>query len=242
MAATADRNLLCGLLAWQNGLLNASQLLAGLRAWAGEKQTPLSDHLIRLGVLSNSAGAQLEDVVSAHLALFDGKAERGLSVLSALKEVSQEILTQIHDPDIEKSLRHVSMESSVPLTRTHTSADAERDLQPFDATTRFEILRRHASGGLGQVSVAMDRELNREVALKEIRAEFSDDADSRARFLGGVHEMRYRVVKSGRPTAARASARSRGEEIRATQPAGRPRAPDPLGAGGAGRHRVVGAQ
>src|SRR5205823_13362895 len=51
------------------------------------------------------------------------------------------------------------------------------------AASRFAILRPHAKGGLGQVSVALDAELNREVALKEIRPERADDPGSRARFL-----------------------------------------------------------
>ena len=48
---------------------------------------------------------------------------------------------------------------------------------------RFRILRPHARGGLGELSVAQDHELDREVALKEIKGLYADDANSRARFL-----------------------------------------------------------
>ena len=54
---------------------------------------------------------------------------------------------------------------------------------PGAAGGRFEILHAHARGGIGVVWVAFDSELQREVALKQIKAESADDPDSRSRFL-----------------------------------------------------------
>ena len=53
---------------------------------------------------------------------------------------------------------------------------------PGGAGTRFEVLGLHAEGGLGAVYRAIDSELGREVALKQIRPERADDPESRARF------------------------------------------------------------
>jgi serine/threonine protein kinase len=54
---------------------------------------------------------------------------------------------------------------------------------PTSLGLRFRVLRPHARGGLGEVFVAYDEELHREVALKEIRKPHGGDAWSRSRFL-----------------------------------------------------------
>src|ERR1051326_2497706 len=48
---------------------------------------------------------------------------------------------------------------------------------------RFRVLQLHSAGGLGEVFLAQDEELRREVALKRIQAQFAGHAESRARFL-----------------------------------------------------------
>jgi serine/threonine protein kinase/formylglycine-generating enzyme required for sulfatase activity len=48
---------------------------------------------------------------------------------------------------------------------------------------RYRRIRFHAKGGIGEVHLAEDGELRREVALKRIQGQFSDDPECRRRFL-----------------------------------------------------------
>jgi serine/threonine protein kinase/Flp pilus assembly protein TadD len=51
------------------------------------------------------------------------------------------------------------------------------------AHSRYQWLRLHARGGLGEVHVALDEELRREVAIKELQAERAKSPANQARFL-----------------------------------------------------------
>jgi hypothetical protein len=74
------------------------------------------------------------------------------------------------------------LEATAPVTPARDTPGPAPEGGGRNAGARFTVLCPHARGGLGQVSLARDEELNREVALKEILAN-QDSPVSRQRFL-----------------------------------------------------------
>ncbi|SIO59279.1 WD40 repeat [Singulisphaera sp. GP187] len=68
-----------------------------------------------------------------------------------------------------------------------TDVPTDRSKEPIDSSLqargRYVLIRAHARGGLGEVFVARDKELGREVALKAIQERLADDPANRARFI-----------------------------------------------------------
>jgi serine/threonine-protein kinase len=176
-AINADRNLLLGILAVQMDFIDRDQLVAAMHDWVLTKDKPLGEILVAAGALAPSDRNLLEPMVERHVQLHDNDPEKSLAAVSSVGSSLRQQLEQLGDGDVEGSLIHVGANVDPYITQPPTIGDST------SRGVRFVILRPHAKGGLGQVSVARDNELNREVALKEIQSQFADGMDNRSRFV-----------------------------------------------------------
>ncbi|HZY83562.1 MAG TPA: serine/threonine-protein kinase, partial [Gemmataceae bacterium] len=124
--------------------------------------------------------ALLDALVQKHLQRHGNDPQKSLAAVSSIGSVREQI-QQFGDAEMHASLAHVSAardEGADPFVTQPPTVGT-----PTSAGLRFRILRPHARGGLGEVFVAHDGELHREVALKEVQDRYADDPHSRARFL-----------------------------------------------------------
>ncbi len=157
--ADADRDLLFVALAFREGLIDRASLLEARADRRGAPSASLPARLIAAGALGPGEAAKVWDLVDA----------------------------PPDAPTVDGDATLIRPDSIAPGLPDAPGGDRRGEgPEPGPAPGRpgrYRIVRRHARGGLGEVFVAVDSELKREVALKQILERHADDPRSRARFL-----------------------------------------------------------
>jgi eukaryotic-like serine/threonine-protein kinase len=199
-----NRDLLVAVLALMTDAIPRRALSEALAVWTRDRQQSLAQILVRDGFIDSQRIQALLCLAESHLERHRGDLRTCLDSWHALG-LTQDVLTEVDDPGLKTTIGpNVGLDDTLPhdvvkggIGETiaaeggvaETMPPPDRGTQGSDSSSatsgaeRFRPIRLHARGGIGQVWVARDGELQREVALKVIQDRFAERADQRARFL-----------------------------------------------------------
>lgn len=179
MADSPTQGLHLLLLAYRHRLLDERTLVAAYAKMRDQPEEPVEALLIAMGLATAVQVEALRPAAELHLAEHDGDLDRSLAALEVPEAVRSRIDTERGtDPGGKPEL----LESTLPVEtgQESTAEVASIGSAPGD---RFRRKAFHRGGGLGVLWRAEDREIHREVALKEIRPEKAELPAFRALFL-----------------------------------------------------------
>ncbi len=170
-------NLLFGLIAFQSGAVEADELAETCAEWAANNIVALGDRLVDRGCLTIEQKSQVESLMAEAVYQHGGDAEAALAAtvdgrfLEAISDVTGRV-----DDEVSQVAETLAQAGNYELVGSPKVSGDE-------ACDRYTRTRLHAKGGMGQVWVARDGSLGRQIALKELRPESTDNSAICSRFL-----------------------------------------------------------
>ncbi|HKI16826.1 MAG TPA: protein kinase, partial [Isosphaeraceae bacterium] len=172
-----ERNLLFGVVAFQNGAVDADRLAETTAAWVSDPTLSLADLFVHRGLLTAEQRTEVEKVVAHELEAHAGDPQSTLAAtmdgrsLAAIREAAGS------DGALEAKLNlpHQMQGGHVVLGTLSPGETESRD--------RYTLTHLHAKGGMGRVWLARDGALGRQIALKELRPDQAGNSIVFSRFL-----------------------------------------------------------
>src|SRR5262245_52884646 len=125
----AEQNLLFGILALQNGLIEQADLIAAFQCWSKDRAGSLARILVGRGSLSEEDRVLLKGLARRLVEKYGGDPEKSLIAVGATDTVIA-VREQVADPLLEAVLDCLSASSGEPVTvdrQAPTVADSPID-------------------------------------------------------------------------------------------------------------------
>ncbi|MEZ6090720.1 MAG: serine/threonine-protein kinase, partial [Pirellulaceae bacterium] len=174
MSDTKRRNLLVGALAVDMQMTEPEQIVRILWESGNDETSMLETLLYDQGIIDQDAAKRLTELASQHLA---SRSASGGESFSTLIRSSDADVSETIDPWATNYRRSRDPNENDPPDKRKPPPT------PGPGAIRYQKIRDYAKGGLGQVFVALDEELKRHVALKQIQDRYASNDDARQRFM-----------------------------------------------------------
>ena len=175
-----ERNLLFGVIAFQNGALDADRLTETCANWVAEPTLPLADLLVDRGLMTDEQRTEIEKAVADELESHGGDPQTALAAI-----IDGRTLAAIGSAGgASASLGFQLACAPAPgmgqggLLVLGSLPQGERD-----TPNRYTLTQLHAKGGMGRVWLAHDGDLGRQIALKDLRPDQAGNTTVCSRFL-----------------------------------------------------------
>lgn len=177
-----DRNLLFGALALQAELISADQFAEACQLWTNRPSSSLPDILCAQGWMLHADLMHVDYLVERKLARFAGDVRASLADCSGeARSVLASLVLEIADtgtagilPTLDEDDATSSRDDPKPIP-SMTSPD--------DTGPRYTLNSLHAAGGIGEIWLARDAHLQRDVAVKRLQSNKSASEVAKKRFL-----------------------------------------------------------